>query len=141
MKRIIAIDYGDARTGVAVSDLTGTLAGEALTIQEWNAEKLAQRLAFFARERDAEKFVLGLPKNMDGTEGERARTVRTFVSLLSELTSLPVELSDERMTTMAAYRYLGATETYGKRRREAVDTLSAEIILQDYIDAERRKKS
>ena len=66
MKRIIAIDYGDARTGVAVSDLTGTLAGEALTIQEWNAEKLAQRLAFFARERDAEKFVLGLPKNMDG---------------------------------------------------------------------------
>lgn len=69
MKRIIAIDYGDARTGVAVSDLTGTLAGEALTIQEWNAEKLAQRLAFFARERDAEKFVLGLPKNMDGTEG------------------------------------------------------------------------
>lgn len=72
MKRIIAIDYGDARTGVAVSDLTGTLAGEALTIQEWNAEKLAQRLAFFARERDAEKFVLGLPKNMDGTEGPRA---------------------------------------------------------------------
>ena len=75
MKRIIAIDYGDARTGVAVSDLTGTLAGEALTIQEWNAEKLAQRLAFFARERDAEKFVLGLPKNMDARRA-RARKRR-----------------------------------------------------------------
>ena len=72
MKRIIAIDYGDARTGVAVSDLTGTLAGEALTTQEWNAEKLAQRLAFFARGRGAGQFVLGLPKNMDGTEGPRA---------------------------------------------------------------------
>ena len=72
MKRIIAIDYGDARTGVAVSDLTGTLAGEALTIQEWNAEKPRSGSPFFARERDAEKFVLGLPKNMDGTEGPRA---------------------------------------------------------------------
>ena len=78
MKRIIAIDYGDARTGVAVSDLTGTLAGEALTIQEWNAEKLAQRLAFFARERGAGQFVLGLPKNMDGTEGPRAEKARQF---------------------------------------------------------------
>ena len=72
MKRIIAIDYGDARTGVAVSDLTGTMVGETLTIQEWNAQRLAQRLAFFARERDGETFVLGLPKNMDGTEGPRA---------------------------------------------------------------------
>lgn len=85
MKRIIAIDYGDARTGVAVSDLTGTLAGEALTIQEWNAEKLAQRARpFFARERDAEKFVLGLPKNMDGTEGPRAEKARQFKALLEE---------------------------------------------------------
>lgn len=88
MKRIIAIDYGDARTGVAVSDLTGTLAGEALTIQEWNAEKLAQRLAFFARERDAEKFVLGLPKNMDGTEGPRAEKARQFKELLEEASGL-----------------------------------------------------
>ena len=90
MKRIIAIDYGDARTGVAVSDLTGTLAGEALTIQEWNAEKLAQRLAFFARERDAEKFVLGLPKNMDGTEGPRAEKARQFKALLEEASGMPV---------------------------------------------------
>ena len=78
MKRVIAIDYGDARTGVAVSDLTGTLAGETLTIQEWNAQRLAQRLAFFAKERDAELFVLGLPKNMDGTEGPRAEKARQF---------------------------------------------------------------
>lgn len=67
MQRIIAVDYGDARTGVAVSDLTGTMAGDALTIEEWDAQRLAQRLAFFARERQAGLFVLGLPKNMDGT--------------------------------------------------------------------------
>lgn len=105
MKRIIAIDYGDARTGVAVSDLTGTLAGEALTIQEWNAEKLAQRLAFFARERDAEKFVLGLPKNMDGTEGPRAEKARQFKELLEEASGLPVILWDERRSTIEAHAH------------------------------------
>ena len=137
MKRIIAIDYGDARTGVAVSDLTGTLAGEALTIQEWNAEKLAQRLAFFARERDAEKFVLGLPKNMDGTEGPRAEKARQFKVLLEEASGLPVELFDERCTTMEAHTIMNETNTRGKKRKNTVDTLSAQIILQNYLDAHR----
>lgn len=114
MKRIIAIDYGDARTGVAVSDLTGTLAGEALTIQEWNAEKLAQRLAFFARERDAEKFVLGLPKNMDGTEGPRAEKARQFKALLEEASGLPVILWDERRSTIEAHAILHAA---GKKEK------------------------
>ena len=108
MERIIAVDYGDARTGVAVSDLTGTMAGEALTIHEWNAERLAQRLAFFARERGAVRFVLGLPKNMDGTEGPRAEKARQFASLLETESGLPVTLWDERRSTVEAHAILHA---------------------------------
>ena len=127
MKRIIAIDYGDARTGVAVSDLTGTLAGEALTIQEWNAEKLAQRLAFFARERDAEKFVLGLPKNMDGTEGPRAEKARQFKELLEEASGLPVILWDERRSSIEAHAILSANGKREKKHKKTVDALAAAL--------------
>ena len=133
MKRIIAIDYGDARTGVAVSDLTGTLAGEALTIQEWNAEKLAQRLAFFARERDAEKFVLGLPKNMDGTEGPRAEKSRAVAHLLMEATGLEVVLWDERRSSIEAHGILHANGRKEKKHRETVDAVAASLILEGYL--------
>ena len=137
MKRIIAIDYGDARTGVAVSDLTGTLAGEALTIQEWNAEKLAQRLAFFARERDAEKFVLGLPKNMDGTEGPRAEKCAAFGALLRQETGLEVILWDERRTTIDAHNILFQNGQNAKRRKKTVDAVAAALMLEGYLT--RRK--
>ena len=139
MKRIIAIDYGDARTGVAVSDLTGTLAGEALTIQEWNAEKLAQRLAFFARERDAEKFVLGLPKNMDGTVGPRAEKCETLAKELEERTGLHVVLWDERRTTVAAHEILHRSGKKEKKHRQSVDAVAATLILQGYLDFKRRQ--
>ena len=138
MKRIIAIDYGDARTGVAVSDLTGTLAGEALTIQEWNAEKLAQRLAFFARERDAEKFVLGLPKNMDGTEGPRAALYREFAALVEEKTGMEVVLWDERRTTVEAHQILSEHNYHGRKRKNTVDAVAASLILEGYLDYLRR---
>ena len=134
MKRIIAIDYGDARTGVAVSDLTGTLAGEALTIQEWNAEKLAQRLAFFARERDAEKFVLGLPKNMDGTEGPRAEKARQ----LEEASGLPVILWDERRSTIEAHAILHAAGKKEKKHRANVDAVAATLLLEGYLASPNR---
>lgn len=133
MKRIIAIDYGDARTGVAVSDLTGTLAGEALTIQEWNAEKLAQRLAFFARERDAEKFVLGLPKNMDGSEGVRAEKSREFKAMLERDSGLPVVLWDERRSSIEAHAILHATGKKEKQHRKTVDAVAASLILEGYL--------
>ena len=135
MKRIIAIDYGDARTGVAVSDLTGTLAGEALTIQEWNAEKLAQRLAFFARERDAEKFVLGLPKNMDGTEGPRAEKSRMVAQRLHEATGLEVVLWDERRSSIEAHSILRANGKKEKKHRQSVDAVAASLILEGYLGA------
>ena len=135
MKRIIAIDYGDARTGVAVSDLTGTLAGEALTIQEWNAEKLAQRLAFFARERDAGQFVLGLPKNMDGTEGPRAEKSRMVAQRLHEATGLEVVLWDERRSSIEAHSILRANGKKEKKHRQSVDAVAASLILEGYLGA------
>ena len=112
MKRIIAIDYGDARTGVAVSDLTGTLAGEALTIQEWNAEKLAQRLAFFAREGDAEKFVLGLPKHMNGDVGIRGQISLDFKAKLEAACGLPVAALPSTSAANAAWSLERLTEAW-----------------------------
>ena len=97
----------------------------------------AIRVAKEAESRNCKKIVIGLPKNMDGTEGERADVIRAFAAMLPEYTSIPYDFYDERMTTMVAYRFLGETGTYGKKRREAVDTLSAQIILQGYIDRER----
>ena len=133
MDRIIAVDYGDARTGVAVSDLTGTMAGETLTIQEWNAERLAQRLAFFARERGAVRFVLGLPKNMDGTEGPRAEKARQFAALLENESGLPVTLWDERRSTVEAHAILHAAGKREKKHRANVDAVAASLLLEGYL--------
>ena len=135
MDRIIAVDYGDARTGVAVSDLTGTLTGEALTIQEWNAERLAQRLAFFARERSAARFVLGLPKNMDGTEGPRAEKARQFAAMLEAESGLPVILWDERRSTIEAHAILHAVGKKEKKHRANVDAVAASLLLESYLDS------
>ena len=135
MDRIIAVDYGDARTGVAVSDLTGTMAGETLTIQEWNAERLARRLAFFARERGAVRFVLGLPKNMDGTEGPRAEKARQFAALLENESGLPVTFWDERRSTVEAHAILHAAGKKEKKHRASVDAVAASLLLEGYLDS------
>ena len=100
----------------------------------------AIRVAKEAEIRSCKKIVIGLPKNMDGTMGERTEVIRAFAKILGELTNIPIDFFDERMSTIIAYRYLGATETFGKKRKDAVDTLSAEIILQGYIDKERNTK-
>ncbi|MBO6039764.1 MAG: Holliday junction resolvase RuvX [Oscillospiraceae bacterium] len=135
MDRIIAVDYGDARTGIAVSDLTGTMAGETLTIQEWNAERLAQRLAFFAGERGVSRFVLGLPKNMDGTEGPRAEKARQFAAILEKETGLPVTLWDERRSTIEAHAILHAAGKKEKKHRASVDAVAASLLLESYLDS------
>lgn len=137
MERIIAVDYGDARTGVAVSDLTGTMTGEALTIQEWNAERLAQRLTFFARERGAVRFVLGLPKNMDGTEGPRAEKARQFAVMLETESGLPVTLWDERRSTIEAHAILHAAGKKEKKHRANVDAVAASLLLEGYLDSRK----
>ena len=102
--------------------------------------KTAIRVAKEAESRGCKLIVIGLPKNMDGTEGERVDVIRTFAAMLTEYTAIPSDFYDERMTTMVAYRFLGETGTFGKKRKESVDTLSAEIILQNYIDKERFAK-
>lgn len=138
--KYLGVDYGVVRTGLAECDVSGMLASGITTIKEGGMRKTAIRVAKEAEMRSCKKIVIGLPKNMDGTMGERTEVIRTFAGILAELTDIPIDFFDERMSTMIAYRYLGATETFGKKRKDAVDTLSAEIILQGYIDKERNAK-
>jgi putative Holliday junction resolvase len=135
--KYLGVDYGDKRTGLAECDPSGLIASGICTISEGGMNKTAIRVAAEAKARSCRKIIIGLPKNMDGSEGPRADVVRAFAELLATHTDIVIEFFDERMSTMVAYRFLGETGTYGKKRREAVDTLSAEIILQGYIDRER----
>ena len=138
--KYLGVVYGDKRTGIAECDVSGMLASGIYTISEGGMRNTAIRVAREAESRGCKKIIVGLPKNMDGTEGERSRVIRAFAELLSAETQIPIDFYDERMTTMVAYRFLGETGTYGKKRKDAVDTLSAEIILQNYIDRERAMK-
>jgi len=138
--KYLGVDYGDKRTGLAECDASGLIASGIYTISEGGMRKTAERVAREAKERLCKKIIIGLPKNMDGTEGERAEVIKAFAALVSEYTDVEIDFYDERMTTMVAYRFLGETGTYGKKRKNAVDTLSAEIILQNYIDKERNTR-
>ena len=138
--KYLGVDYGDVRTGLAECDISGLIAGGIGTISEGGMKKTAIKVAEEAEKRSCKRIVIGLPKNMDGSEGPRADVIKAFGALLSELTEIPIDYYDERMTTMVAYRFLGETGTYGKKRKETVDTLSAQIILQNYIDRERSMK-
>ena len=138
--KYLGVDYGDVRTGLAECDPSGLIASGIATVKEGGMKNTAVRVAKEAQARLCKKIVVGLPKNMDGSEGFRAEAVRAFVDILKSLTDIPVVFYDERMTTMQAYRIFEQTGAYGKRRRENVDTLSAQIILQNYIDAENNGK-
>lgn len=138
--KYLGVDYGDKRTGLAECDASGLIAGGIGTISEGGMKNTAERVAREAEARGCKKIIVGLPKNMDGTEGFRAEAVRAFGDILASLTDIPVEYYDERMSTMEAYRFLDGSSTFGKRRREVIDTLSAQIILQNYIDRERAVK-
>ena len=138
--KYLGVDYGDVRTGIAECDPSGLIATGIFTVKEGGMRNTAERVAKEAALRSCKKIVVGLPRNMDGSEGFRAEAVRAFVAILGELTEIPIELYDERMTTMQAYRVFEESGAYGKRRRENIDTLSAQIILQNYIDAERNGK-
>jgi len=138
--KYLAVDYGDKRTGLADCDPTGFIASGIGTVSEGGMRRTAERVKLEAESRACVKIIIGLPKNMDGTEGFRSETVKAFGEMLASITDIPIEFYDERMTTMVAYRFLGETGTFGKRRRDAIDTLSAEIILQNYLDRERNAK-
>ena len=138
--KYLAVDYGDVRTGLADCDPSGLIATGIGTVSEGGMRNTAVRVAKEAASRGCKLIIVGLPKNMDGSEGPRADVIKAFAALLGEQTDLPIRLYDERMTTMEAYRFLDSTGTYGKRRKGVVDTLSAQIILQDYLDKERAGK-
>ena len=131
--RIMASDYGDARIGLAVSDLTGLICGEAWTMQEWNMERASLRITEEARLRDVGTLVLGLPKNMDGTEGPRAEKSRAFKELLEKDSGLPVVLWDERRSSVEAHAILHANGKKEKKHRQTVDAVAASLILEGYL--------
>ena len=129
----MAIDYGDARIGLAVSDLTGMICGEAWTMEEWNIERAAQRICEEAGKRDVSTFVLGMPKNMDGSEGPRAEKSREFKALLEGLCAIPVILWDERRSSIEAHAILHANGKKEKNHRKTVDAVAASLILEGYL--------
>lgn len=129
----MAIDYGDQRIGLAVSDPLGILAGEAWTMDEWAMERAAARIAEEARKRDVSRFVLGLPKNMDGTEGPRAEKSREFKVLLENQSGLEVVLWDERRSSIEAHAILHAGGKKEKDHRKTVDAVAASLILEGYL--------
>jgi RNAse H-fold protein YqgF len=137
MARVMAIDYGDQRIGLAVSDLLGVLAGEAWTMNEWNRERAALRIAEEARKREVGTLVLGLPKNMDGTEGPRAALSREFKSMLEETSGLPVVLWDERRSSIEAHAILHAAGKKERVHRKSVDAVAASLILEGYLGSLR----
>ena len=131
--RTMGIDFGDARIGLAVSDLTGTLVGEAWTMEEWNMERAAVRIAEEAKRREVGTLVLGLPKNMDGSEGPRAEKSRQFRELLIKESGLPVVLWDERRSSIEAHAILHAAGKREKIHRRTVDAVAASLILEGYL--------
>ncbi len=130
--RIMAIDYGDARTGIAVSDALGLIAGETFVIAQWDPEALADTIVSEAKARDVGTLVLGLPRNMDGTEGPRAEKSRAMKALL-EARGMTVVLWDERRTTVDAHRILRENGKKEKKHKAAVDAVAAALILDGYL--------
>lgn len=132
--RIMSVDFGDTRTGLALSDLSRYLASGIGYVSPGGIVKTADKVAEMAIENKASAVIVGLPKNMDGSEGFRADRAKEFAELLRERLQIPVAMFDERMTTMAASRFLNETNTRGAKRKGVVDTLSAQIILQNVLD-------
>ena len=138
---LLAVDLGKARTGLAVCDGNEVLASPAGVLSEWNPERLLERIAEEAKSRSAKEIVVGLPRNMDGTEGESAQNARAFAERLGERTGLPVHLQDERGTTITAHNYLNETDTRGKKRKAVVDAVAATVILEAYLDYRRNNRA
>ena len=134
MMVILAVDYGKARTGLAICDKNMIIATPVGVIEEWNREKLVDKIVQTAVDRKADLIIIGLPKNMDGSEGESAKCTRELKELIESRCDTPVDMHDERCTTMIAHQYLNDVNVRGKKRKQVVDAAAATIILQSYID-------
>ena len=137
--RIMAIDYGDAHTGVAISDPTGLLAGYTTVIHSRKAEVVAEELARLVKEHQVDELVMGFPRNMDGTEGPRAQLYRDFARQVEEATGLKPVLWDERRTTIDAHRILFDAGKNAKKRKKTVDAVAASLILEGYLTFRRTR--
>lgn len=139
--KIMAVDFGDARTGLAMCDRTEFLASPLGVIEEKSLPKTVEKIVWAAQEYEAAMIVVGLPRNMDGSEGERAQKSRRVADMLHNiLPDIPVELWDERGTTILASTYLNATDTRGKKRKKVIDAASAAIILESYLTYRKNQK-
>lgn len=136
---IMSVDLGKARTGIAVCDKMEFLASPYTVIFEKSPKKLIEKVCAAAKETNAELVVVGLPKNMDGTEGESAKSAREFAEKLSNLTGIKTVMQDERGTTITAHNFLNTTNTRGKKRKNVVDEVAATIILQNFLDSRNAK--
>ena len=136
--RIMGIDYGDARTGIALSDLLCSIVGSTTVIHSRNSEKTLAEIQKIVKENDVGQIVMGLPKNMDGSEGPRAELCRDFAKQVGETTGLPVAFWDERRTTVEAHNILSAHNYHGKKRKNTVDAVAASLILEGYLGFIRR---
>ena len=136
---IISVDYGDKRTGIAICDKLEMLASPVCVITEWNQEVLAKKIVEIANEKKADQIVVGLPKNMDGSMGFRSEACQTLGTLIQRLIEIPVVYWDERLTTVSAHRILSENNVRGKKRKNVVDAVAADIILQDYIDSKKNR--
>ena len=131
--RVLAIDYGDARTGIAISDIMGMIVGQTTVIHSRNAKKTADEIARIVKECGAEKLVMGFPRNMNGSEGPRADLYREFADKVEEATGLKPVLWDERRTTIDAHRILFESGQNAKKRKKTVDAVAAALILEGYL--------
>lgn len=131
--RVMAIDYGDAHTGVAISDPFGMLAGYTTVIDSWRQEVVVERLLQIIQEHDVDELVLGFPKYLNDTQGERVEKSRQLAAVLQEKSGLPLTLWDERLTTVDAHRILTENNRHGKRRKRTVDAVAASLILEGYL--------
>jgi len=139
--RIVGIDYGDARTGIAVCDVNEIIASAITTVKAGGLTEMAQKCADEIKKLNAELIVLGLPKNMNGSESFRAEKTKLFSEMLKKNVDLEIVFFDERLTTVSAYTYLNQTNYNKNKKKNVVDALSAQIILQDYIDMKKNKMS
>lgn len=135
--KIMAVDYGDARTGLAVCDRTETLASPVGVLEEKSMAKVAEKIVYASREYEVGMVVIGLPVNMDGTEGKRAQKSRKLGAMIENIIDVPLAFWDERGTTKSAELLLSDTETYGKKRKELLDAVAATVILDSYLTYRR----
>lgn len=138
MKRIMGVDYGDARTGIAISDLLCSIVGSTTVIHSRKDEKTIAEIRKLIAENEVGEIVVGLPKNMDGSEGIRAEVCRAFAEQLKEATGLNVAMWDERRTTVEAHNILSEHNYHGKKRKNTVDAVAASLILEGYLNFKKR---